>query len=80
MNRNRSSDLGRKQSEGNLGNERNRGPAGSSESSRGSERMRNRSGDAPSRGSSSDSSRSSEDWNSIDDMDDAGMPSRRSER
>ena len=82
MNRNESSRLGELQAEGNLGNERNRGPAGSSESGRSGERMRNRSGESPSSGGSRHGRESSrdDDWSSSSDVDDAGMPSGRIDR
>jgi hypothetical protein len=71
MKRNSSSDLGERQAEGNLGNERNRGPAGdSSEQSRSGERMRNRSDDPAWR----------DPIDELDDLEDTGMPSRGSER
>ena len=85
MKRNHSSDLGRSQADGNLGNERNRGPAGISESGQGGEQMRNRSSDSPLSGggrngretSRADDRSSSAD---VDIEDDAGMPSGRIDR
>jgi hypothetical protein len=69
MTRNESSRLGELQSEGNLGNERNRNmPDGTSGRSRKSERVRNRSSEdsMSDRGRSSEERSSGEEWDSGD--------------
>ena len=73
MKRNSSPDLGERQAEGNLGNERNRGPAGRGEAGRSAERLRN--------GSDDSASRDRRDRiDELDDLEDDGMPSGFSER